>query len=75
LLTRPTSGEAASAASAARMATASSAVSPTIATTRGADCAHDIARWSHSITTTVSPVTSSRSTIARPTPRPPPVTT
>src|SRR4051812_13552244 len=75
LLTQPASGAAACAASAARSVTASSPASPTTAVARSTPSSHSNADGSSSIATTASPSASSRSTIARPIPRPPPVTT
>src|SRR3954454_7275822 len=74
LLTQPASGAAACAASGARSVTASSPASPTTAVARSTPSSHANADGSSSIATTASPSASSRSTIARPIPRPPPAT-
>ncbi len=75
LLTQPASGATACAASAARSVTASSPASPTTAIAPARPSSHSSAAGSSSIAATLSPSASSRSTIARPIPRPPPVTT
>lgn len=71
LFTQPANVPASLAASTARSATTGSAASPPTTTAR----ASPTASASRSTTTTACPSTSSRSTTARPTPRPPPVTT
>ena len=78
LLTHPASGAAAWARSAARPVTASSAASPATPSTRspaGWPSTQARAAGSSSTATTAPPSPRSRSTSARPTPRPPPVTT